>query len=144
MPETEPMLFGDTLALARRSWLRALRDSLASQGYDDYRRSDGLALRFFSWGPHSLGAFSDLTGTSRQASRKVVTGLIDRGYATLVTDPGDARRRHVHLTGEGDAYAEAIIRSLKQLNRDIESKVAKDDLRVTIEVLRFVRDNIGR
>ncbi len=73
-----------------------------------------------------------------------MTGLIDRGYATLVTDPDDARRRHVHLTAEGDAYAEAIIRSLKQLNRDIESKVAKDDLQVAIEVLRFVRDNIGR
>ncbi|MGC2167490.1 MAG: MarR family winged helix-turn-helix transcriptional regulator [Acidimicrobiales bacterium] len=136
------MLFGDVLALARRSWVRALRDGLAKEGYHDYRRSDGLALRFFSLGPHSLGAFADLTDTSRQAARKVVTGLIDRGYATLVTDPDDARRRQVHLTNEGDAYAEAVMRSLKKLNRDIQTKVAPDELQVAISVLRFVRDNI--
>lgn len=144
MAETDPMLFGDSLGLARRSWVRALRDSLAQQGYDDFRRSDALALRFFSLGPHSLGAFADLTGTSRQAARKVVAGLIDRGFATLVTDPDDARRRHVLLTTDGDAYAEAVIKSLKKLNREIAAKVAPDELQVAIDVLRFVRDNIGR
>ncbi len=144
MAETDPMLFGDSLGLARRSWVRALRDSLAQQGYDDFRRSDGLALRFFSLGPHSLGAFADLTGTSRQAARKVVAGLIDRGFATLVTDPDDARRRHVLLTTDGGAYAEAVIKSLKKLNREVAAKVAPDELQVAIDVLRFVRDNIGR
>ncbi len=144
MDRSEPMLFGDVLALARRSWVRALRDSLAKEGYRDYRRSDSLALRFFSLGPHSLGAFADLTDTSRQAARQVVTGLIDRGYATLVTDPDDGRRRLVNLTDEGEAYAEAVIRSLKKLNRDVETKVATDERQVAIDVLRFVRDNIGR
>jgi DNA-binding MarR family transcriptional regulator len=138
------MLFGDVLALARRTWVRALRDSLAKEGYNDYRRSDGLALRFFSLGPDSLGAFADLTDTSRQAARKVVTGLIDRGYATLIIDPDDARRRLVNLTNAGDAYAEAVIRCLKKLNRNVEAKVAHDELQVAINVLRFVRDNIGR
>ncbi len=142
--EPEPMHFGDTLALARRSWVRALRDSLAEQGYNDYRRSDGLALRFFSLGPDSLGAFADLTGTSRQAARKVVAGLIDRGYATLIIDPDDARRRLVLLTDQGDAYADAVIRSLATLNRQVETKVAKQQLEAAIEVLSFVRDNIGR
>jgi DNA-binding MarR family transcriptional regulator len=144
MDEIEPMRFGDVLALARRSWVRALRESLAQQGYDDYRRSDGLALRFFSLGPHSLGAFADLTDTSRQAARKVVTGLIDRGYATLITDPDDARRRLVNLTNEGDAYAEAVIQCLATLNRKVEARVARDDLLVVIEVLSIVRDSIER
>ncbi|HTT59309.1 MAG TPA: MarR family winged helix-turn-helix transcriptional regulator [Acidimicrobiales bacterium] len=142
--QSEVMLFGDVLALARRSWVRALRQSLAAQGYHDYRRSDGLALRFFSLGPHSLGAFADLTGTSRQAARKVVTGLIDRGYATLITDSRDARRRLVVLTKEGDAYADAVVKTLEKLNRHIQAKVAPDELRVAVDVLRFVRDNIGR
>lgn len=142
MSENELMLFGDVLALARRSWVRAMRDSVAEQGYDDYRRSDGLALRFFSSGLHTLGAFAQLTGTSRQAARKVVAGLIDRGYASLVTDPDDARRRLVHLTDEGSTYAAAVIRSVTRLNRDVETKVDSRELKMTIDVLTFVRDHV--
>jgi DNA-binding MarR family transcriptional regulator len=142
MNDSEPMLFGDVLALARRNWVRAMHDSLAEHGYGDYRRSDALALRFFSSGPHTLGAFAQLTGTSRQAARKVVAGLIDRGFASLVTDPEDARRRYVHLTTEGDAYAAAVTRSVTRLNRDLETKIDKDELKVAIAVLSFVRDNV--
>jgi DNA-binding MarR family transcriptional regulator len=144
--ESESILLGDVLALARRNWVRAMRTRLSQQGYDDYRRSDALALRFFSSGAHTshhgLGAFGELTGTSRQAARKVVAGLIDRGYASLSTDPNDARRRHVHLTNAGTKYAEAVVRSVVALNRDIATKVDGEDLRTAIAVLAFVRDTV--
>jgi DNA-binding MarR family transcriptional regulator len=143
METTSPLLFGDLLALARERWVRVMAQSVAEKGYPGYRRSDALAARFLR--PHSrtLGEFASRLGGSRQATRKVVTGLVERGYATLEPDPHDARRRHVTLTSVGRAYADAVLDTVTALNRDVADKVSPEELAAATSVLAFVKDGLA-
>jgi DNA-binding MarR family transcriptional regulator len=139
----EGPLFGDVLALARERWVREMAERLASRGYDDYRRSDAFAMRLLASGPHALGAFTRPLGRSRQAARKIVTGLVERGFASLETDPADARRRHVRLTKSGEAYAKAVTSTVTALNREMTRMVNSDDLATAIAVLTIVKDGFA-
>jgi DNA-binding MarR family transcriptional regulator len=143
MSATKPLLFGDVLALARERWVKAMSQSLTEKGYPGYRRSDALAMRFLSSDSRALGAFAAPLGGSRQATRKVVTGLIERGYATLEPDPHDARRRQVTLTPIGRGYADAVLDTVNALNRVVIEKVSPDDLAAAISVLAFVKDALA-
>jgi DNA-binding MarR family transcriptional regulator len=82
-------------------------------------------------------------GGSRQATRKVVTGLVARGYATLESDPRDARRRHVVLTALGRTYADAVIDTVNALNAEVTEKVSTEDLAGAVSVLTFVKDALA-
>jgi DNA-binding MarR family transcriptional regulator len=143
MASLDRPLFGDVLALARERWVREMARRLAARGYDEYRRSDAFALRFLAMGPHALGEFAVPLRGSRQAARKIVTGLIERGYASLETDPEDARRRRVHLTRAGREYARAVTQTVNALNRELTSKVDPDDLATALSVLTFVRNGFA-
>jgi DNA-binding MarR family transcriptional regulator len=140
MSAAKPSLFGDLLALARERWVNAMALGLAEKGYHGYRRSDALALRVLHRGSRALGELAAPLGGSRQATRKVVTGLVERGYATLESDPRDARRRHVILTALGRAYADAVLETVNALNTEVTEKVSTEDLAVAVSVLTFVKD----
>ena len=143
MSAAQPPLFGDLLALARERWVSAMALRLAEMGYPGYRRSDALAVRVLHRGSRALGELAGPLGGSRQATRKVVTGLIERGYATLEPDARDARRRHVILTGVGHAYADAVLNVVNALNAEVTEKVSADDLAGAVSVLTFVKDTIA-
>ena len=143
MASFEGPLFGDVLALARERWVREMARRLEARGYDDYRRSDAFAMRLLVSGPHALGAFARPLGRSRQAARKIVTGLIERDFASLEIDPTDARRRRVHLTTSGAAYARAVTDTVTALNRELTDNVDPNDLATAISVLTFVKDGFA-
>jgi DNA-binding MarR family transcriptional regulator len=136
-------LFGDLLALARARWVSAMAASLAAAGYPGYRRSDALALRVLRRDSRALGELAAPLSGSRQAARKVVTGLVERGYATLESDPRDARRRQVTLTSLGRTYADAVLDSVNALNREVTEKVSSEDLAGAVSVLTFVKDALA-
>ena len=117
LPHT-PTLFGDQLALARRSWVRRMAAGLGRAGYDDYRPSDAAVFRRLLRGPTPVGRLVDVLGATRQAARKIVEGLERRGYVTTERDATDARRLIVSLTPAGEGYARAV--------------VADDDLRASL------------
>jgi DNA-binding MarR family transcriptional regulator len=139
----ETPLFGDVLALARERWVREMASRLAALGYDDYRRSDAFAMRLLASGPHALGAFARPLGRSRQAARKIVTGLVERGFVSLEADPVDARRRRVQLTTSGEEYARVVTETLAALNHELSQKVDPHDLATAISVLTFVKDGFA-
>lgn len=115
---------------------------LAERGYDDYRRSDALAVRLLVGGPRPLATFQHTLGASRQAARKVVSGLVERGFASLEPDPDDARRRTVRLTKSGEAYARDVIEVIRALNHELSSSVDPEALQAAISVLSFVIDEL--
>jgi Mn-dependent DtxR family transcriptional regulator len=78
---TSPYLFGGLLALARLSWVRQMASRLAQLGYQDYRRSDAVALRLLRRGPVPVGRLGAELGVTRQAARKMAEGLEHRDYA---------------------------------------------------------------
>jgi DNA-binding MarR family transcriptional regulator len=143
MPTDKSPLFGDLLALARERWVRAMALGLAEQGFPGYRRSDALSLRFLHAGSRAMGEFAAPLGGSRQATRKVITGLTERGYATIESDPLDARRRRVTLTPKGLAYADAVRHTVSVLNTEVTDKVSPEELASALSVLTFVKDALA-
>jgi Transcriptional regulators len=130
--------FGDLLALARQSWITQLAAGLAALGYPDYRRSDSAAARLLRRGPMPVGRLGDALGVTRQAARKVVSGLEGRGFAEVRRDQADARQRNVLLTAEGEAYADALGRVIDRLNRAVARRVTPEELVAADAVLRAV------
>ena len=131
-----PYLFGDLLALARRSWVQTLARRLEELGHADYRRTDAVTLRLIARRPLAVGELGAALGVTRQAARKLVAGLERRGYARLARDPRDSRRRTVVLTPAGEAYAAAIVATLETMSRELGERVDRATLIAADAVLR--------
>ena len=137
-PSGGPLLFGDLLALARRSWIRQMANSLRQLGYEDYRPTDAAVFRRLLRGPIPVGRLDEVLGASRQAARKVVEGLERRGYASTERDPEDARRLIVSLTPVGQSYAEAVVNVVESLNGELVANLKPGDLAAARKVLLTV------
>lgn len=135
---TKPLLFGDLLALARRSWIRQMGSGLQRLGYDDYRPTDAVVFRRLLRGPLPVGRLDEVLGASRQAARKVVEGLERRNYVTTERDREDARRLLVSLTPEGASYAAAVVEVVDSVNDDLVAGVESSDLAAARRVLLAV------
>jgi DNA-binding MarR family transcriptional regulator len=134
--DANPYRFGDLLALARQSWVHRMAAELADRGFADYRISDAATLRRLRRGPASVGELGAHLGVTRQAARKVIRGLDERGYASTQADAGDARKLSVTLTPAGRGYADAIIEVIAGLNRAVAARVPADQLAAADAVLR--------
>jgi DNA-binding MarR family transcriptional regulator len=136
-PESNPAYrFGDLLALTRQSWLGQMASRLERYGYTDYRRTDAATLRMLWQGPLPVGHLGEVMGVTRQAARKVIDGLEQRGYATTERDSRDTRQLNVTLTPVGRDYARAIIHVIQQLNREVAERVTPAQLAAADAVLR--------
>jgi MarR family transcriptional regulator, lower aerobic nicotinate degradation pathway regulator len=143
-PDPEPkLLFGDMMAMARERWIRAMAQRLSARGFDGYRRSDPLVMRSLRGGEVPLGSLAVTLGLTRQGARKVVSGLVERGYARLTPSPLDSRRRNVALTPSGRDYLHAVIATLRALNDEVVANVDADQLAAAYAVLEFIKDTIA-
>jgi DNA-binding MarR family transcriptional regulator len=136
-------LFGDLLAQARERWIREMARRLSALGFEDYRRSDPLAMRWLGGGGVSLGSLGVTLGVTRQAARKVVNGLVERGYANVTTSSEDSRRRVVSLTPRGRDYLAAVVATLRSLHDEVVENVDERQLAAAYDVLEFVRDRFS-
>jgi DNA-binding MarR family transcriptional regulator len=134
------MLFGDLLAQARERWIRAMAQRLGALGFHDYRRSDPLVMRSLRSGEVGLGSLGVTLGVTRQAARKVVNGLVERGYARVTTSTADSRRRLVTLTPRGHDYLAAVVATLRALHDEVVENVDAQQLAAAYSVLEIVRD----
>ena len=131
-----PYRFGDLLALARQSWIHRMAAELEDRGFTGYRITDAAMLRRLLRGPASVGELGVPMGVTRQAARKVVRGLEERGYAITESDADDARKLNVVLTPAGRAYAHAIAEVIAELNQAVAARVTPDQLAAADAVLR--------
>jgi DNA-binding MarR family transcriptional regulator len=107
-------------------------------GFADYRQTDAWTLRLLVQRPWAIGQLGDAMGVTRQAARQLADGMVERGYATLGTDPRDARRTLVVLTPSGEAYARAVSKAQDALNDALRERVSALDLAAADAVLRAV------
>ena len=114
---------------------------LSAKGYGDYRPSDAAVFRRLLAGPIAVGGLGEVLGVSRQAARKVVEGLEQRGYVSITRDPADGRRLIVSLTPGGEAYARAVVEVIKTLNKHLTERVEPDQLATARSVLLSVISN---
>lgn len=141
---TEIYRFGDLLALARASWVAQMAAALSERGYPDYRRTDAWVMRRLLEGPLAVTQVGVLLGVTRQAGRKVVDGLSDRGYAVATPDAQDRRRVNVTLTPAGREYGQVVREVIASLNRGLVARVDPGDLQAADRVLRAVLDEETR
>jgi len=111
-------------------------------GFEDYRRSDPLVLRSLRSGEVPLGSLTATLGLTRQGARKVVSGLVERGYARVSTSTVDTRRRMVELTPRGREYLAVVVATLRALNDEVVNGVDAAQLDAAYAVLEFVKDNV--
>jgi DNA-binding MarR family transcriptional regulator len=128
--------FGDLLALAREHWVRQMAEHVNRAGFGDYRRTDAAVLRLLSRRPRSLGEIGAALAVTRQAARKFVTRLEQRGFVVTARDASDARQVNVELTQRGDQYARAIRRAIGTLDRRLDQRVERAQLLAADAVLR--------
>jgi DNA-binding MarR family transcriptional regulator len=136
------LLFGDLLAMTRERWIRAMAQRVSVLGFEDYRRSDPLVLRSLRSGEVPLGSLTATLGLTRQGARKVVSGLVERGYARVSTSTVDTRRRMVELTPRGREYLAVVVATLRALNDEVVNGVDAAQLDAAYAVLEFVKDNV--
>ena len=141
--DANPYRFGDLLALARQSWVHRMAAELENRGFGDYRLTDAATLRRLRRGPASVGELGVPMGVTRQAARKVVRGLEERGYASTGADADDARKLNVVLTSAGCDYADAITEVIAWLNRAVAARIPADQLAAADAVLRASIDDEG-
>jgi DNA-binding MarR family transcriptional regulator len=115
---------------------------LGALGFEDYRRSDPLVMRSLRGGEVPLGGLAITLGLTRQGARKVVSGLVERGYARVTSSTVDSRRRMVELTPRGRQYLRAVVQTLGALNDEVVAKVDEEQLSAAYSVLEFIRDEI--
>lgn len=84
-----------------------------------------------------------MLSVTRQAGRKVVDGLVARGYALVERDGEDARRLIVALTAAGSQYAQAILDTVMALDQELDASLDPYDLVVVKSVLRSVSSIYG-
>lgn len=129
--------FGDLLALARLDWVARMASELAAAGYPGYRPTDAALVRLLRRrGSASIGAVGARLGVTRQAARKLIDGLEQRGLASEARDPADTRTINVSLTSAGEAYAGVIVAVIEQLNDELAGRVSVEDLAAADRVLR--------
>jgi DNA-binding MarR family transcriptional regulator len=116
---------------------------LSDQGFPDYRRSDPLVLRSLRSGEVALGSLSTTLGITRQGARKVVSGLVERGFARVIPSTVDSRRRIVELTPKGREYLTEVVATLRTLNDEVVAGVDAGQLAAAHSVLEFVKDGFG-
>lgn len=141
--EANPYRFGDVLALARQSWVNRMAAELEHRGFADYRVTDAATLRRLLRGPASVGELGVHLGVTRQAARKVMRGLEERGYASTQADADDARKLNVILSSAGRAYADAIVGVIAGLNRAVAARVTAGELAAADAVLRASIEDEG-
>ena len=78
-----------------------LHAELRARGWSNVRPAYGFVLLALQSGPTTSGALSDLLGITKQATSKLVNGMLDAGYLTRTIGAADARERPIVLTDRG-------------------------------------------
>lgn len=84
-----------------------IQHGLAERGFTDVRPAHGFAFARISAGGASMVDVAASLGVTKQAASQLVEQLVQRGYVTRETDPGDARSRILALTERGWACTRA-------------------------------------
>ena len=63
-------------------------------------------------------------GITKQAVSQAIDVLVNRGYLTRRTDPGDRRRVVLELTGRGEEVVDAALAGIEAVDRQLEERVS--------------------
>ena len=126
------------MLLGFRVLLEELHAELSRQGHPDLRPMHGFV--FQAIGPRGTTAveLGRRLGISKQAAGKIIGSLERLGYLERGTDPGDARRKVVRLTGQATDALQRSENIFDQLRARWAATMGEERLRTIESGLREV------
>ena len=99
----QPLDLGILMTLAYQQFVTELHASLASSGFDDLGRSDGVVFRALAQQRMSVSKLAELLEISKQGAAQIATDMQRRGYLARHPDPEDRRAWLLELSERGTA-----------------------------------------
>jgi DNA-binding MarR family transcriptional regulator len=99
----------------------------------------GLMRLLKADGPKTMPEIARMRSVSRQYIQKLANEVIDRGWLTLIDNPGHRRSKMLQLTKSGERQLAVMSERLAAHVDQIAGDFAESELRITIETLRRVR-----
>jgi len=126
------------LLLGFRVLIDELHAELARQGHPDLRPMHGFVLQAIGPGGATAADLGRRLGISKQAAGKTIDSLVRLGYLRRGTDPSDARRKVVRLTGRASDALRRSERIFDELRARWAATIGADRLRAMESDLRTV------
>ena len=123
----------------RRAWIGyqlRLDEAMAAGGFGERRFPDGRVLRLCAMPPGStISAIGREIGITRQGATKVVTHLVDRGYASVADSASNGREKSVTLTDRGVEYLQAQRSAAQRIERELRDRLGEAGFAALAELL---------
>ncbi len=129
---------GRLLILLFRAFEKSLIDRLENKGVQDFTLSDLNVLRHINPQGAQLSEIARLSGLTKQAIGKMVSGLEKRGILLLATDPEDARAKLVRFTPKGAKLIGICIHIIKQIESEYQAMLGDKrhkEMRRSLQIL---------
>jgi DNA-binding MarR family transcriptional regulator len=126
------------LFLGFRVLIDEVHAELARQGHPDLRPMHGFVFQAIGPGGATAADLGRRLGISKQAAGKTIDTLQRMGYLERSTDPADARRKVVRLTGQAIDALQRSERTFDQLRTRWAAVIGAERLRELESDLRKV------
>ncbi|HEX4060715.1 MAG TPA: MarR family transcriptional regulator [Streptosporangiaceae bacterium] len=139
-PEGLELTTPTLMRAARGAYARSIRAALHEIGVDDLPRNGAFILAGIdSMGGPRTDLPSDL-GVTKQAVSLVIDALVNRGYLTRTTDPGDRRRISLELTESGREVVAAVLRGIDAVDVRLRERATAEQIEAMRTVLAILAD----
>ena len=128
----QPLDLGILMTLAYQQFVTELHASLASSGFDDLGRSDGVVFRALAQRRMSVSKLAELLEISKQGAAQIATDMQRRGYLARHPDPDDRRAYLLELSERGTAALAAARAFHHRYERGLVTRCGTE----TVAVLR--------
>ncbi len=132
--QAQPVDLGILLAFAYQEFVRELRETHASGGFDDIGRSDGYVFRALVERPMTVSDLATRLQISKQGAGQIVDDMERRGYVERRADPTDGRARLLYLSARGNVALAAA----RRFHRSYERRLVRTHGRSAVANLRIM------
>jgi DNA-binding MarR family transcriptional regulator/catechol 2,3-dioxygenase-like lactoylglutathione lyase family enzyme len=113
---------------ARGTYAQSIRAQLHRIGADDLPVNGVFILAGIDAAGGPRQDFPAELGVTKQAVSQAIDVLVNRGYLTRRTDPGDRRRVVLELTGRGEEVVDAALAGIEAVDRQLEERVSAEQI----------------
>ena len=113
---------------ARGTYAQSIRAQLHRIGATDLPANGVFILAGIDVAGGPRQDFPAELGITKQAVSQAIDVLVNRGYLTRRTDPGDRRRVVLELTGRGEEVVDAALGGIEAVDRQLEERVSAEQI----------------